>query len=74
MTWQPSEGSRLEAALMHVISYCEEPQTEVQLSVPPVTPPSRFTVAPLLTWQICPGGPAKHPEPDGLVLTTTSAG
>lgn len=52
MTVQPSEGSGLALVSMHVISYWEAPQIEVQLSVPPDTPPSGRTVAPLLTWQI----------------------
>jgi hypothetical protein len=74
MTSHPREGSGLGAAPMQVISYCEGPQREWQLSVPPDTPPSGRTVAPLLTWQIAFAGAAKHPEPDGSESTSTLAG
>ena len=52
MTVQPSDGSGVALVSMQVISYWEAPQIEVQVSVPPDTPPSGRTVAPLLTWQI----------------------
>lgn len=75
MTWQPSAGSGPAFVSMHVISYCPVPQSDWQLSVPPDTPPSlAFTVAPLPTWQICAGGLAKHPGPDGEEFTCTAAG
>src|SRR5580658_5195130 len=49
--------------LVEVNSYCPAPHCPWQLSVPPDTPPSSpFIVAPLLTWQICPGGPAWQPD------------
>jgi hypothetical protein len=43
-----------------VSSYCELAHSGVHVFVPFVTPPSASIVAPLLTWQACPGGPAKH--------------
>jgi hypothetical protein len=39
-------------ALWHVSSYCPLAQSDEQLSVPPLTPPSGRTVAPLLTPQM----------------------
>jgi len=61
--------------LLHVISYCEAPQSDWQGSVPPDTPPSsRFTVAPWLTWQIWPGSLAKQPELDASLSVATLGG
>jgi hypothetical protein len=49
MIWEPKEGSGLELVFEHLISYCDSPQSDWQLSVPPNTPPSSRTMAPLLT-------------------------
>ena len=73
MTLQPSDASG--HAPEHVNSYWDGPHIDRQFSVPPDTPPSAtFTVAPLLTWQICPGGPAKQPEAEPRSPTSTPAG
>jgi hypothetical protein len=52
MALQPSDGSGAALVSMQVISYWDAPQSELQVSVPPDTPPSGRMVAPLLTWQI----------------------
>jgi hypothetical protein len=69
MPWQLSDAAGSGIApprtltLVEVNSYCPAPHCPWQLSVPPDTPPSSpFIVAPLLTWQICPGGPAWQPD------------
>jgi hypothetical protein len=75
MTLQPSEELGPGPGPKQVIPYCDVPQSGWQLSDPPETPPSlAFTVAPLLTSQICFGGPAKHPDSVGAGLTSTPAG
>jgi len=75
MTRHPSDvaGSGigpLVPMLVQVISYCPAPQSDLQLSVPPDTPPSSpFTVAPLLTSQTCPGRPAWQPDIDPSLVS-----
>jgi hypothetical protein len=46
MTWQASEESGGPETFRHVISYCDAPHSDWQLSVPPDTPPSSRIVAP----------------------------
>jgi hypothetical protein len=80
MTWQPRELSGLGISQSggtpgggtqeHVIWNCEALQSGWQFSVPPCTPPSGRTVAPLLTSHACPVGPAMHPPLDELMLTS----
>jgi hypothetical protein len=75
MTLQPNEGSGPEFVSIQVISYSEAVHSDLQLSDPPVTPPSAmFTVVPFVTSQICLGRPAEHPGPDGDEFTSTFAG
>ena len=74
MMVQPSDGAGDMLVSLQVISNSPALQSEAQLSVPFVTAPSSLSMAaPLLTRQICPAGPPKHPAPDGEE-TTTSAG
>jgi hypothetical protein len=63
MTWQPSDetGAGMGpdiAALWHESSNSPAPQSGLHVSFPFSTPPSASTIAPLLTSQICPDGPA----------------
>ena len=71
MTVQPSDGGGDMLVSLQVISNSPGLQSEEQLSVPLVTAPSSpLTTAPLLTSQIWPAGPPKHPAPDAEETTT----
>ena len=64
MTVQPrlsaglAVGAWLALPELHVSSYCELSHCDLQVLVPFSTLPSASIVAPLLTSQLCPGGPA----------------
>ncbi len=73
MTVQPREGSG--SLPEQTISNCEASHGERQVSVPPDTEPSAFTVAPFETSQIRPLGSATHSDPEGPPdATVTPAG
>jgi hypothetical protein len=62
-------------ALRQVSSYWDAGHIDLQVSVPPVTwPVAAFTVAPLLTSQDWPGGPAKQPGGEASASAATLAG
>jgi hypothetical protein len=60
--------------LVQVSSYCEPVQSGVQVSVPPLTPPSASNIAPLLTSQMLFGIEGRQPTADASSYVFAFAG